>query len=132
MDKPMWAPSAERIGGANITEFIRLVGERHRVPVRDYAGIYDWSVSEPELFWQAVWSYCGVIAETAGNTVVVGKERMPGARWFPEARLNFAENLLRRRDDAPALVFWGEDRVKTRMTYAELYAEVSRLAQALR
>ncbi|MGZ5232312.1 MAG: acetoacetate--CoA ligase, partial [Burkholderiales bacterium] len=132
MDKPMWAPSAERIGGANITEFIRLVGERHRVPVRDYAGIYDWSVSEPELFWQAVWSYCGVIAETAGNTVVVDKERMPGARWFPEARLNFAENLLRRRDDAPALVFWGEDRVKTRMTYAELYAEVSRLAQALR
>ncbi|MDB5922728.1 MAG: acetoacetate--CoA ligase [Betaproteobacteria bacterium] len=132
MDKPMWAPSAERIAGANITEFIGFVGERHRVPVRDYAEAYDWSISEPELFWQAVWSYCGVIAETAGNTVVVDKGHMPGARWFPEARLNFAENLLRRRDDAPALIFWGEDRVKSRMTYAELYAEVSRLAQALR
>jgi acetoacetyl-CoA synthetase len=128
----MWTPSPERIAGANITEFMRAVRDRYDLGLRDYGELYTWSIKEPERFWQSVWAYCGMIADTMGDTVVVDRDRMPGARWFPDARLNFAENLLRRRDHGTALVFWGEDRVKSRMTYAELFGEVSRLAQALR
>ena len=111
---------------------MRDVRRRYGIGVHDYAALYDWSIQEPERFWHALWSYSGVIADTTGDRVVVDRHRMPGATWFPDARLSFAENLLRRRDGATALVFWGEDRVKTRVTYAELYSDVSRLAQALR
>ncbi|MDB5864923.1 MAG: acetoacetate--CoA ligase [Betaproteobacteria bacterium] len=131
MNQPMWQPSAERVAQANLTAFIGMVRERYGADVPDYAALHRWSLAEPERFWTALWSYCGVIGDTAGDTVVVDKERMPGAKWFPGARLNFAENLLRRRDDTTALVFWGEDRVKTKVSYAGLYAQVSRLAQAL-
>jgi acetoacetyl-CoA synthetase len=100
-----------------------------RVP--DYAALQRWSVEEPERFWSSVWSFCEVIAAERGASVLEHGERMPGARWFPDARLNFAENLLRRRDDAPALVFRGEDRVRRTLRHAELYGLVSRLRQAL-
>ncbi|MFN7086290.1 MAG: acetoacetate--CoA ligase [Burkholderiales bacterium] len=130
-DQPLWQPSAERIAAANLTAFMRHVRERHGVGITDYSALYEWSIADAESFWQAVWSFCGVLG-TPGDTVLADAGRMPGARWFPQARLNFAENLLRRRDDATAIVFWGEDRLKSRVTYSELYAEVSRLAQALR
>ena len=79
-----------------------------------------------------MWDFCGIIAETRGERVVAHLERMPGAAWFPEARLNFAENLLRRRDDSPALIFQGEERVRRTLSHAELYAAVSRLRETLR
>lgn len=129
---PLWQPSPERIATANLTAFMGHVREHHGVAVTNYPALYDWSVTDPEQFWLALWSFCGVIAAAQGNVVLANKNKMPGARWFPEARLNFAENLLRRRDPATAIVFWGEDRIKSRISYAELHAEVSRLAQALR
>ena len=132
MTEPLWQPAPERIAQANLTAFMSAVNKRDRVDVGHYPQLYEWSIREPAAFWRAVWAFCEVIAETAGERVVVDADRMPGAKWFPEARLNFAENLLRRRDDATAVVFWGEDRVKSRVSYAQLYAEVSRLAQALR
>ena len=132
MNRPLWQPSIKRIAAANLTAFMRYVGEHYGVATGDYAQLYAWSINDSERFWHAVWSFCGVIAATQGDVVLADRDRMPGARWFPEARLNFAENLLRRRDRATAIVFWGEDRVKSRITYAELHAEVSRLAQALR
>jgi len=130
-DRPLWLPSPERIAAANLTAFMRHARERYGVSARDYPALYDWSVRDLERFWHAVWSFCGVIAATQGDAVLVDADRMPGARWFPHARLNFAENLLRRRDRATAIVFWGEDRVKSRLSYADLYAETSRFAQAL-
>jgi len=132
MEKPLWQPSPARIASANLGAFLRHVRERWGVKVTDYAGLYEWSIAERERFWQSVWWFCNVIGDDRGGPVVIDGDRMPGARWFPEARLNFAENLLRRRDRASAVVFWGEDRLKSRVTYAELYDEVSRLAQALR
>ena len=131
LKRPLWTPSRERTASANMTLFMRHVGDRHGVKAHDYEALYDWSIRNPERFWHAVWSFCGVIAATQGDTVLENAGRMPGARWFPEARLNFAENLLRRRDRATAVVFWGEDRVKSRLSYSELYAETSRFAQAL-
>jgi acetoacetyl-CoA synthetase len=131
MDKPLWQPSPERVAAANLTAFRRHVRERWGVTARDYAELHRWSVAERARFWQSVWSFCGAIGDPGSGPALVDGEKMPGARWFPEARLNFAENLLRRRDRSPAIVFWGEDRLKSVVTCAELYAEVSRLSQAL-
>ena len=127
----LWTPSAERIAKSNITRFIHLVNQRWNAGVRDSQQLYDWSVREPEQFWTAIWDFCGVVAETRGERILVDGGKMPGAKWFPDARLNFAENLLRRRDDDTAMVFRGEDKVRRRMSYAEVYDAVSRTAQAL-
>jgi acetoacetyl-CoA synthetase len=102
------------------------------ITIADFASLYRFSIDETEKFWQSFKDYAGVIAETWGTVVLEHGDCMPGARWFPGARLNFAENLLKRRDDDDALIFRGEDRVRRRMSYAELHAEVSRLAQAMR
>jgi len=115
-----------------MTAFMRAVAGKYDLPIADYAALYDWSVRQPEQFWREVWAFCGVIADGQGDVVLEHGDRMPGARWFPQARLNFAENLLQRRDNGTAIIFWGEDQVKSRVTFAELHHEVSRLAQALR
>jgi acetoacetyl-CoA synthetase len=130
--QPLWRPSAERIAAANLTRFMAAVRARWGVDARTYEDLHRWSVTKPEQFWQSVWDFCGVIAETAGKTVLADGDRMPGARFFPDARLNFAENLLRRRDDGDALVFHGEEKVRRRLSWRELYDSVSRLAQHLK
>ncbi|HEX4985684.1 MAG TPA: acetoacetate--CoA ligase [Burkholderiales bacterium] len=127
----LWQPSKERIARSNISAFIKLVNKRWQAGVSDSTGLYDWSVAQPEQFWTAVWDFCGVIAGTRDERVLVDADRMPGAKWFPDSRLNFAENLLRRRDDAPAMIFRGEDKVRRSMSFAEVYDAVSRTAQAL-
>ncbi len=114
-----------------MTAFMRLVRSRHGVEVRDYAALHRWSVDRLEDFWTTAWDFFAVVAETRGERVIADKDRMPGARFFPDARLNFAENLLRIRDDTDAIVFWGEDKVRRRLSRRELYAGVSRLQQAL-
>jgi acetoacetyl-CoA synthetase len=132
MNAPLWQPSAERIAQSNLKAFMARLGDDWGVEIDDYAALHRWSVAEMETFWTALWDFAGVIAETRGETVIADPDKMPGARFFPEARLCFAENLLRRRNDSDALVFWGEDRVKRRLSAAELYDAVSRTAQALK
>jgi acetoacetyl-CoA synthetase len=136
MDKsvPIWQPSVERIAQANVTAFAARIAAKHAVTLPDYTALYRWSVDHPEAFWREVWAYGDLVGDAGTRTLVDG-DKMPGARWFPDARLNFAENLLARRsargaDDA--FVFWGEDKVKRRVSNAELIATVSRVAQALR
>jgi acetoacetyl-CoA synthetase len=124
-DKPLWRPSAERLASANLTKFMQACGQQ------DYAALYAWSVAEPVAFWQKVWAFCGVIGEQGAAPYLVDADKMPGAQFFPNARLNLAENLLRRRDDGDAIVFWGEDKVKRRLSARELYDQVSQCAQAL-
>lgn len=131
MNDSLWQPSPERIRGANLTAFIAHVNAGHGAGVNDFPDLYAWSVRELEAFWSALIDFAGVRAETWGERVLIDADRMPGARFFPDARLNFAENLLRRRDDTDALVFWGEDKVRQRLSWRELYDQVSRLAQAL-
>ncbi|HEY3075134.1 MAG TPA: acetoacetate--CoA ligase [Burkholderiales bacterium] len=120
----LWTPSPERAAQTDMARFMRQTG------AADYAALHSWSVERAEEFWKSLWDFCGVIGEKHGP-VLVDAERMPGAKWFPQARLNFAENLLRRRDGAEALVFWGEDRIKRRLSYRHLHDLVSRMAQAL-
>ncbi|MGC9163409.1 MAG: acetoacetate--CoA ligase [Thiomonas sp.] len=131
-DQPMWVPSPQRIAASHIEAFRRWVNARHGLHLDDYQALLDWSVAEQGKFWDAVWETSGVIAQHKGERVLIDAERMPGARFFPDARLNFAQNLLRREDDAIALHFWGEDRVQRSLTWRQLHAEVSRLQQALR
>ncbi len=130
--EPLWRPSRERIAAANVTQFMAAVGEQWGVAIGTYRDLYGWSVSQPEQFWKSVWSFCGVLTDTQGAVALSHPKRMPGAQFFPQARLNYAENLLRRRDETEALVFWGEDRVKRRLTYDQLYDRVSQLVQALK
>ena len=130
----LWQPSAERIARANITEFARRAAGIAGRPFPDYASLWRWSTEEREAFWRALWDYAGVAGER-GERTVVNATQMPGARWFPDARLNFAENLLTRRaaDDAgDALVFRGEDKLVRRVSHAELVANASRIASALK
>lgn len=97
-----------------------------------YADLHAWSVEVPEQFWTAVWDFCAVIGERGAGPVLVDAEKMPGARWFPDARLNFAENLLRDSSNPDALVFWGENKVKRTLSRAELRQHVAQFAAALR
>ncbi|MPZ11631.1 MAG: acetoacetate--CoA ligase [Kiloniellaceae bacterium] len=131
MTGPLWQPSGERVAEANLTAFMAKLRAERGLDFTGYDDLYDWSIDDLSGFWTAVWDFCGVIADAARGPVVVAADKMPGARFFPEARLNFAENLLRRRDDADAIVFWGEDKVKRRLSHKELHKRVSRLAQAL-
>ena len=133
MDKPLWKPGAGTIASARITAFIALVNERHGTKLSGYEALYAWSIGNMEAFWAAMWDFGGVIAEKRGERILVDGGKMPGARFFPDAKLNFAENLLRKPAamDGDALVFWGEDRVKRRLSHADLHAMVSRLQQAL-
>ncbi len=131
-DKPLWQPGQERIEEANLTRFARQAIRDWSLGINTYPAFYRWTVERPEQFWDSLWKFAGVRSSAKSDRVLVDGDRMPGAKWFPDARLNFAENLLRRRDGATALVFWGENRVKRRVTHRELYDQVSRLAQALR
>ena len=128
----LWQPSPERIAQANLTRFIALVNQRWQAGATDHASLYDWSIRAPEQFWEAVWDFAAVVGDKGPAPYLADGDRMPGASWFPRARLNFAENLLRRRDADTALVFWGENKVRRALTFGELYEQVSRTAQALR
>ncbi len=127
---PLWQPSEARIESAKLTAFIAWLRERG-VDVADYAALWEFSVADRESFWRAVWDFCGVIGDGPGEVAIENADAMPGARFFPAARLNFAENLLRRRGPEDAIVFWGEDKVQRRLSWDALHAAVSRLAQAL-
>jgi acetoacetyl-CoA synthetase len=131
MESPLWTPSADRVERARITHFMRLLRERGMAEVPDYRSLYDFSVTRPLEFWRAVWDFCGIIGDP-GERVAIDMDRMPGARFFPDARLNFAENVLRRTGRGDAIVFNGENKRHGTLSYDELRDEVGRCAAGLR
>ena len=132
MSEMLWQPSQTRIDQANITVFIKAVSQQWNIELVNYPALYVWSIEQSEQFWQTLWSFAGVVPALENPIILKDGTKMPGAQWFPETRLNFAENLLRRRDNDIAIVFWGEDKVKRTLSYAELYDQVSTLQQALK
>jgi acetoacetyl-CoA synthetase len=147
MSEALWTPSPERVLKANMTEFLRYVEERGGPPVPDYSAdsywqLHEWSVANPERFWSLAWRFCGIIGHrgTGGGAerVGVGLEHMgppdpeKGPRWFPDASLNFAENLLRFNDEEPALASWNEAGHQRTVSYRELRESVGTLAIALK
>lgn len=132
MGKLLWTPSESRVRGSNLYRFMQLVNERYGYRFGTYSELYEWSVEHFGEFWATVWDFAGVKASHAYEVVVDDPYGLPGARWFSGARLNFAENLLRYRDDEVALIFKGEGRETERMTYRQLYDEVEQVSAALR
>ncbi len=130
-DQPLWTPSEKRKKGSNLHRFMKELEQPDALPLRSYADILGFSIEKPEAFWSALWDFCGVKAETRGERALADGDKMPGGRFFPDARLNYAENLLRRNDAEPALIFWGEDQVKISMTWRELNARVAQTHRAL-
>jgi acetoacetyl-CoA synthetase len=122
--RPLWTPSPERAAASELARFMRLAGKP------SYEELHRWSIESSAEFWNRVWDFCAVEGKK-GSQTVVNPERMPGAKWFPEAKLNYAENMLRERDASDAIVFWGEDRIKRRINHFNLYQLVSRISQAL-
>ena len=132
MSKRLWQPSEARIQSSNMYRFMMLINQRYGTAFDDYNGLYQWSIDHIPEFWKEMWAFAAIKASVPYTTVVDDAAKMPGARWFDGARLNFAENLLRFRDDRPALVFRGEERVRRTLTYGQLYDEVARVAKALK
>ena len=148
VSSPLWSPDPERIKATNLAQFVSAARAHGYVSPTggaavDFRSLYAWSVAHPEEFWPAVWRFCGVVADTRPDgsqweEVVRGLSRMAppdpmaGPRWFLGSRLNFPENLLRYRDDHPALVGRTERGRGRTLTYAELAAEVADVADALR
>lgn len=132
MRKPLWIPSEERRKQANVTRFISFVNKKHGLGIDSYDQLYEWSIEDIPEFWEAMWNFAEIKASRVYDVVVDDLGKFPGARWFVGARLNFAENLLRYRDDHVAFVFKGETQKSARTTYAELYDSVARLAKSLR
>jgi acetoacetyl-CoA synthetase len=132
MAKLLWSPSQERIQSSNMIRFMQWTNARHAQNFMRYEQLYQWSVDHIADFWEAWWHFAGIKASRPYTRVLDDAAKMPGAKWFEGARLNFAENLLRYRDEQTALVFYGEDRIRRKISYAELYAAVARLAEALK
>ncbi len=132
MHQPLWEPGPERLADARLTAFIAQVNDQWGLDIGDYRDLHRWSIDELDKFWISVWDFGEVMAETRGDVALVDAGKMPGARFFPDARLNYAENLLRRRGPEDALVFRGEDAVRRRVSHDELRARVVQLASALR
>ena len=132
MTKLLWQPSKKRIENTNMYRFIQFINKRHDLCFSDYAELYQWSVDNIPDFWAAMWDFAGIKASAPHETVIDDLTRMPGAKWFTGARLNFAENLLRYRDNRTAIIFKGENQAAIRITYHELYDEVAAVAESLR
>ncbi len=127
----VWEPSEAQRRGSQMAVFMREAAARSGLELRDYDALWQWSVDDRAGFWSALWDFSGVVASRAPDAVLQDGDEMPGARWFVGARLNFAENLLRYRDDQAAILFRGEDGAEQRLSYVELYRRSGALAAAL-
>jgi len=132
MAKLLWKPSEERKKKSNMTKFIDYVNKRYTKKISTYDELYSWSVNDIPDFWAAVWDFVKIKASKNYDTVIDDLNKMPGAKWFNGARLNFAENLLRYRDNHTAFIFRGETQKSAKMSYGELYDTVARLSKSLR
>ncbi|MCF6238651.1 MAG: acetoacetate--CoA ligase, partial [Candidatus Marinimicrobia bacterium] len=128
----LWTPDKSQIEKAQMTRFRQQVNTKYGLELKNYPDLYQWSISRTADFWSEMWDFGGILSQCDPDTVVDDLDQMPGASWFPGASLNYAENLLRYRDDQVALQFRGEDQVQRSLTYAELYSQVARTAEAMK
>jgi len=132
MRNPIWTPSEDRKKHANLTDFMRQASENYHRQFLSYDELHDWSINYPTEFWAFLWQYLGIKASRQYDSVITTAQHMMHTRWFTGARLNFAENLLRYRDNRTAIIFKGENKETVHMTYAELYDNVVRVAESLK
>ena len=130
-DQPLWTPSQAGIDAANLTRFIAQVNQNHGLSLTEYHGLYEWSLEQKESFWSEFWDFSGIIGDK-GDRILVGGDQIESAQWFPDASLNFAQNLLRRQDDETAIFFRAEDQAEYSLSYRELYQQVASVAAWLK
>ena len=128
----MWSPDTARRDEANLSRFVECLAARCGLQFDSYSSLHRWSIEQPEAFWFELAHFVDMRAEWSEGPVVVEGDKMPGAHWFPGARLNFAENLLRFHDDHPALLATNERGQRRALSYKQLYSEVGRIAAGLR
>jgi len=131
-NKVMWTPSQNQLDRAQMTHFRLGVNTKYGLSLNTYEDLYQWSLDQAPEFWSEVWHFGDIIAHAPATEVVDDLTKMPGAKWFAGSRLNYAENLLRFRDEQVAIHFRGEDQVERSLTYSQLYSLVARTAQAMR
>lgn len=129
--QPMWQPSAARMQQSLMQHYMESL-QQQGLNLTSYAQLYQWSIDESPAFWASIWDFFGVVSQHRGSHILKDKTQMPGAQWFPDAQLNFAENLLRFRDERTALVSVNELGERSVMTYAQLYQATAHMASALR
>ncbi len=132
MDTPIWKPEPKAIKNCNVTAFIKQLNENFDTKLTDTKDLWKFSIQKPDIFWGFLREFSGICGENWGNKVLINKDQMPGAKWFPDAQLNFAENLLKNSIADPAILFWSEDKIKIELSFAELNDQVSLVAQALK
>ena len=132
MAKLLWKPTEERIKNSNMYKFFQFINKKYGTDFNEYRPLYKWSIDNIPEFWASFWEYADIIYSKTYDTIIDDVNKMPGTKWFEGARLNFAENLLRIRDDHTAFIFKGETQKSAKMSYAELYNNVARLAKSLR
>jgi len=132
MSKLLWQPSEERIKSTNMYRFMTLVNEKFGKDFKDYPPLWEWSVNNLEDFWATTWDFIDIKAFQPWDKAIDDPEKMPGAKFFVNSRLNFAQNLLRFKNDRPALIFRGEDSVRRTLTYNQLYDEVAKTSASLK
>ena len=132
MNKPLWTPDAQRIKEAPIEHFREYVNNKTGASHTDYVDLHAWSVASPDTFWSLYWDFCGITSSNKGERTLINPTKMPCASWFPDARLNYAENLLRRNDNTDAIVFLSESGKQTTLSHAELQQQVASVSRALR
>lgn len=128
----LWSPSWEQIDQSNLTAFMKFIHEKSNLLFATYEQLYDWSVSDPSLFWSLIWDFTKIKSTQKGNTTGENLDSFENVRWFPQASLNYAENLLRKRDDDTAIVFRGENKILKKLTWNELYDKVSIVWQMMK
>jgi acetoacetyl-CoA synthetase len=129
--QPLWTPSQAGIDAANMTHFIAQVNSRYALSIKDYDALYQWSIDEKESFWSEIWDFCGIVGEK-GDRILLDGEDIERACWFPDASLNFAENLLRKQSDEIAIYFRAEDQVDYSLTWQNLHDQVASVADWLK
>ncbi len=132
MAKLLWKPTEDRIKNSNMYKFFQFINKKYGTDFNEYRPLYKWSIDNIPEFWASFWEYADIIYSKTYDTIIDDVNKMPGTKWFEGARLNFAENLLRIRDDHTAFIFRGETQKSAKMSYAELYDNVARLAKSLR
>ncbi len=130
--KLLWKPDDERVKRTNMYRFMKKINQKYCLSFGGYPELYQWSIENIANFWKEMWDEGGIISSSGYHEIIDDLNKMPGTSWFSGARLNFAENLLRYRDDRTALIFKGEGQDITTLSYSELYSEVASVAAALR
>ena len=130
MKKLLWSPS--EIENSQAWKFMQEVNQKHNLKLKNFHELYEWSCQSSEHFWDFFLDFSSIIVDKGSSNILKNGANLLESEWFPDAKLNFAENLLSRRDDSDAVIFWGEDHYKTSLTYNELYAQVANLSIWLR